>query len=222
MTALLLHPPTPQLLSAAADALACAGPDDAAGAWPAVLAHSVAVTALAGRAAACAGFAARDVAAARACALLHDIGKARVPGELLGKPGRLAADEWALVEAHSAAGAEIVAGVPMLAHLAPAVRAVHERWDGSGYPDGLWRRDIPRTARLVAACDAYVAMTEHRAYGRRATHREALAELRAGAGSQFDPCLVGAVAVAAAAGRPAPRARAIATIAADATVCAAV
>lgn len=193
------------LVHLAAATLDSAGPSAAGAEWAGVVAHSRAVARLAARAGALLGLDGDEVAA---CGLLHDVGKAAVPGAVLAKAGRLSAREWRAVRAHSETGAAIVADVPGLAHLAPAVRAVHERWDGRGYPDGLAGRDIPRVARLVAACDAYVAMTEVRAYGHRLSHAEAVRELRAGAGAQFDPELACAAATAASGlGVPKPASR---------------
>ena len=88
---------------------------------------------------------------------------------------------------------ELLAGIAGLEHLAPAVRATHEAWDGSGYPDGLAADDIPLTARIVTVVDAYDAMTSERAYRRALPRREALRRLRWGAGRQFDPRVVGAI-----------------------------
>ena len=84
----------------------------------------------------------------------------------------------------------MLAGIAGLQHLAPAVRATHEAWDGSGYPDGLAGDDIPLTARIVTVVDAFDAMTSERAYRKPLPRREALRRLRAGAGMQFDPRVV--------------------------------
>jgi HD-GYP domain-containing protein (c-di-GMP phosphodiesterase class II) len=85
----------------------------------------------------------------------------------------------------------MLAGVAGLEHLAPAVRATHEAWDGSGYPDGLHGDQIPLSARIVSVVDAYDAMTSERAYRRPLPRREVLRRLRLGAGRQFDPRVVG-------------------------------
>jgi diguanylate cyclase (GGDEF)-like protein len=120
-------------------------------------------------------------------AMLHDIGKIGVPDSILHKPGELDADEWRLMRRHPEVGAQIVASIASLAHLAPAVRAEHERWDGGGYPDGIAAEDIPLASRIVLACDAYHAMTSDRPYRRALAPEQALAELTSNAGAQFDP-----------------------------------
>ena len=91
---------------------------------------------------------------------------------------------------HTIEGEELLAGIAGLEHLAPAVRATHEAWDGSGYPDGLAGDEIPLTARIVTVVDAFDAMTSERAYRKPLPRREALRRLRAGAGMQFDPRVV--------------------------------
>jgi HD-GYP domain-containing protein (c-di-GMP phosphodiesterase class II) len=126
-------------------------------------------------------------------ALLHDVGKLVVPHSVLSKPGPLTEAEWEVMEGHAAAGADAVRQVSDLAHLAPAVRASHERWDGTGYPDGLAGEAIPIASRITFVCDAYDAMTSDRAYRRALSQAEAVAEVRAGAGTQFCPRAVGAL-----------------------------
>jgi HD-GYP domain-containing protein (c-di-GMP phosphodiesterase class II) len=126
-------------------------------------------------------------------ALLHDVGKLRVPRELLRKPGPLSESEERLMRNHPAWGAELVSGVPGLQAVALIVRHHHEWVDGSGYPSGLSGVRIPVASRIMAVCDAYGAMTEARPYGERREPHEALAELRRLAGSQFDPAVVDAL-----------------------------
>lgn len=120
-------------------------------------------------------------------ALLHDLGKVGIPDSILQHPGRLGEDQAERMREHPAVGEKIVASIEGLAHLAPAIRAEHERWDGRGYPDGLKAEDIPIASRIVFACDAYDAMTTDRPYRSAMESETARAELRANAGSQLDP-----------------------------------
>jgi HD-GYP domain-containing protein (c-di-GMP phosphodiesterase class II) len=127
-------------------------------------------------------------------ALLHDVGKIRVPKEILNKPGTLDPLEWELVRRHTIEGEAMLRQVGgTLAALGPIVRASHERWDGAGYPDGLAGEGIPIEARIICACDAYNAMTTDRPYRPALELAEALAELRRNAGSQFDPRVAAAL-----------------------------
>jgi diguanylate cyclase (GGDEF)-like protein len=135
---------------------------------------------------------AAKIRALGSCARLHDIGKLGVRTELLSKPGPLTAAEYAEMQEHSAIGEALLARIPLLAEVAPLVRAVHERWDGAGYPDRLGGSAIPIESRIVAVCDAWDAMTSHRPYRPALTSTDALAELMRCAGSQFDPEVVAA------------------------------
>src|SRR5205807_13694 len=123
-------------------------------------------------------------------ARLHDVGKIRVPDAVLHKPGPLDRDEYEVICCHSAWGAETLAGIPGLQAVAAVVRFHHERWDGKGYPDGLSGARIPLASRIISACDAYHAMTSDRPYRRAMSAEQAISELRANAGSQFDPQVV--------------------------------
>ena len=124
-------------------------------------------------------------------ALLHDVGKIRIPNEIINKPGKLNATEWAIIETHTIEGERMLQNVGgLLADVGHIVRSCHERWDGAGYPDGLLGNAIPLEARIVCACDAFHAMTSARAYRPARSEEEALAELRACAGTQFDPRVV--------------------------------
>ena len=127
-----------------------------------------------------------------AAALLHDIGKLGVSDAVLNKPGALSAEEWAQMRRHPEIGARVVASMANLAHLAPVIRAEHERWDGAGYPDGLAGDEIPLISRVVFVCDAYHAMTSDRPYRKAMAQADACAELAAGAGTQFCPQTVAA------------------------------
>ncbi|MDX6708877.1 MAG: hypothetical protein QOI48_4723 [Solirubrobacteraceae bacterium] len=126
-------------------------------------------------------------------ALLHDIGKIGIPDSILVKPGPLSDAEWELMRSHSIIGAEIVASIASIAHLAGAIRAEHERWDGMGYPDGLVREQIPLASRIALACDAYDAMTSDRPYRDQLDPEYARRELAEHAGAQFDADVVAAL-----------------------------
>ena len=126
-------------------------------------------------------------------ALLHDIGKVGIPDAILQKQGPLDDQEWQLMRQHPVVGEHIIAGTPGLSHLAPAMRAEHEHWDGSGYPDGLAGEQIPLASRITLACDAMNAMTSDRPYRPAMTLECAQQELRVCAGTQFDPQAVKAL-----------------------------
>jgi len=123
-------------------------------------------------------------------ALLHDLGKLAIPDAILKKPAALDRDEQILMRQHAEWGAAILTNAPGLQAVATIVRCHHERWDGTGYPSRLAGKRIPIASRLVAVCDAYDAMTSDRCYRKALPQGSALEELRAGAGSQFDPALV--------------------------------
>ena len=125
--------------------------------------------------------------------LLHDIGKLAVPEHILTKPGPLDDAEWAVMRTHPAVGADIVRHVPALRQVAKAVRHHHERYAGGGYPDGLAGQAIPIEARIIAAADAYAAITADRPYSAARTPQEAAVELRRSAGSHLDPAVVEAL-----------------------------
>ena len=125
---------------------------------------------------------------------LHDVGKLAIPDAILDKPGPLDDDEWRFMKEHAAIGERILSAAPALRPVARLVRSSHERWDGTGYPDALAGERIPLGARIVAVCDAFEAMTSDRCYRRARTPEAALAELRAHAGTQFDPAVVAAFA----------------------------
>ncbi|MCH7565760.1 MAG: HD domain-containing protein [Gemmatimonadetes bacterium] len=118
---------------------------------------------------------------------LHDLGKISVPLAVLSKTGRLNEEERRSIEQHAATGAEILAAIPGLRHLSPACRYHHERWDGSGYPEGLSGSRIPLVARILGVCDAYDAMTSNRSYRPARTHAEAVQEIASETGGHFGP-----------------------------------
>ena len=126
-------------------------------------------------------------------ALLHDIGKIRVPESILSKPGPLSAEQWRVMRSHTEVGERILAPIASLKDVLPIVRSSHERWDGTGYPDGLSGEDIPLGARIVAVCDAYRAMVEARPYREALTRGQAMDELRRASGRQLDPDCVSAL-----------------------------
>jgi GAF domain-containing protein len=138
-------------------------------------------------------------------ARLHDVGKIRVPDEVLNKPGPLDPEEREVMRCHASWGAETLSGVPGLEVVATVVRFHHERWDGRGYPDGLNGARIPLASRIIAVCDAFGAMTCDRPYRAAMDHLDALAELRTGAGTQFDPAVVDAFCEAVSVKAPAAR-----------------
>ncbi len=123
-------------------------------------------------------------------ALLHDIGKIGIPDEILRKPGNLTTDEFEIIKKHPALGAAIIAPVKKLAPVVPIIRAHQEKYDGTGYPDGLAGEQIPISARILAVVDAYIAITDERVYRKGRTHEEAIEELLRCAGTQFDPAIV--------------------------------
>jgi HD-GYP domain-containing protein (c-di-GMP phosphodiesterase class II) len=127
-------------------------------------------------------------------ALLHDIGKITIPKELLNKPSALTVAEFEVMKTHTIEGQFMLDRVGgLLGRVGEIVRSCHERWDGTGYPDGLLAGEIPLESRIVFACDAYNAMTTDRPYRPALTVNAALAELKAGAGTQFDPAVAKAL-----------------------------
>jgi diguanylate cyclase (GGDEF)-like protein len=126
---------------------------------------------------------------------LHDIGKIAVPDAILHKSGTLNASERRFMRQYPVVGERILRSAPSLAPVAGLVRSSHERWDGTGYPDGLREDEIPIGARIIAVCDAYHSMRSVRPYRRARGQQQALNELRRCAGSQFDPAVVSALSI---------------------------
>jgi len=127
-------------------------------------------------------------------ALLHDVGKIRIPHEILNKPGPLTPQERSVMETHAAEGERLLTKVGgLLGQVGHVVRSCHERWDGTGYPDRLAGEEIPLVSRIVSVCDAYSAMTTDRPYRGAMTEAQAWAELERCAGTQFDPRVVEAL-----------------------------
>ncbi|MEA2082454.1 MAG: HD domain-containing phosphohydrolase [Elusimicrobiota bacterium] len=134
----------------------------------------------------------KEARAISLAALLHDIGKIALSPEILQKPDPLTDEEWELMKKHPEKGAEILEKVKGLRDLAVYVKHHHEKWDGTGYPDGLKGKDIPLGARIIAVCDAFDAMLSDRNYGRKFTVAAAIEELIVNSGTQFDPECVNA------------------------------
>ena len=155
--------------------------------------HSQAVAQLSKRIARAVGVSERFAHDAFLTGLLHDIGKVAVPDAILQKPGQLRPEEWDVMRSHVIDSAAMVASIAGLSRIAPMVRASHEHFDGTGYPDGLNGREIPIAARIVAIADAYHALTSDRVYRSRRGPEAALAELDRCSGTQFDPVLVRAL-----------------------------
>jgi putative nucleotidyltransferase with HDIG domain len=140
------------------------------------------------------GLSPRDRRHAEFAALLHDVGKIRIPAEIINKPGPLDDEERALIETHTIEGERMLEKVGgVLGEIGHIVRSCHERWDGAGYPDHLSGTQIPQVARIVCCCDAFSAMTTDRPYRKARSIGDALEELRRCAGSQFDPDVVAAL-----------------------------
>jgi ribonuclease P protein subunit RPR2 len=128
--------------------------------------------------------------------LLHDVGKIGIPDSVLEKPGPLSPDEVGLMRRHPLIGADLLSDVPLLdGEGLQVVRHHHERWDGTGYPNGLHGEEIPLGARIFAVADALDAMTTDRPYRDAQSWEHALDEILRGSGSQFDPRVVGALAL---------------------------
>jgi putative nucleotidyltransferase with HDIG domain len=137
----------------------------------------------------------KELAAVKLGAMFHDIGKIGIPEDILRKPDRLRDDEWVLMKAHPRIGADLLAHVPDLKDIAPIVLAHHERYDGTGYPTGLKKGEIPLAAQIIAVVDAYQAMTETRPYRLARTPELAIDELRRVSGTQLNPVVVEAFVV---------------------------
>lgn len=142
---------------------------------------------------------------AELCGLLHDVGMIATPEAILRKAGPLNGVERSIVREHPAAGERILEGIAELSRCATVVRAHHERWDGTGYPDGLAYAAIPLEARIVAVADAFHAMISARPYRAPIAPRAALDVMAEGRGTQFDPAVVDALQHLYRHTQPAPR-----------------
>jgi diguanylate cyclase (GGDEF)-like protein len=136
------------------------------------------------------GLASEEIERIRVASLLHDLGKIAIPEEILDKPSSLSDHEWQAIGQHPRIGQVILEQASSLREAIPVVLHHHERFNGGGYPHGLKGNEIPMGARIVAVADAYHAMVNDRPYSTALTHEEALRELRANAGTQFDPKVV--------------------------------
>jgi putative two-component system response regulator len=128
----------------------------------------------------------------RHASAMHDVGKIGIPDSVLLKPGKLDAGEWEIMRSHTTKGAEILAGSqsPLLQMAEAIARTHHERWDGSGYPNGLEGEEIPLAGRICAICDVYDALGSARPYKNPWTPQEVLEEIARGSGTHFDPAIV--------------------------------
>ena len=131
-----------------------------------------------------------EIGELRLAAELHDVGKLAIPDAVLRKPGPLTDEEWRFIHQHTLVGQRILGGEPVLRRVGEIVRSTHERWDGEGYVDKLAGDAIPLASRVIAACDAFSAMTGGRPYRAALSTADAIAELRRCAGTQFDPGVV--------------------------------
>jgi diguanylate cyclase (GGDEF)-like protein len=157
---------------------------------PELRAHVADVSSLAVRVGERLGLSLEELEELRLAAELHDVGKLAIPDVVLQKSGSLDATEWGFIHSHTLIGQRILSSAPALRPVGEIVRSTHENWDGTGYPDGLAGESIPLAARIIAACDAYSAMTSDRPYRSARTPEEAVAELRRCADRQFDRTVV--------------------------------
>jgi two-component system cell cycle response regulator len=157
---------------------------------PELRAHVADVSSLAVRVGDRLGLLRDEIEELRLAAELHDVGKLAIPDVVLQKAAALDATEWGFIHSHTLIGQRILSAAPALRSVGAIVRSTHENWDGTGYPDGLAGEAIPLSARIIAACDAYSAMTSGRPYRAARSQDDAIAELRRCAGQQFDAQVV--------------------------------
>ena len=123
-------------------------------------------------------------------AFLQDIGNVRVPHAILNKAGRLTDEEFETLKNHTAIGAEMVEQIKFLKEVSPIIRHHHEAWDGTGYPDMLKGEEIPRGSRILSVCTSYDSMIHARVYRKQMDKEGAIREIRAAAGTKYDPAVV--------------------------------
>ncbi len=152
--------------------------------------HSTRVTDFSLKIAAKMGFSEKEIGDLELAALLHDVGKIAVPESILNKPGKLTKEEFEVIKEHPVRGEAILSPVIELKEISRVVRAHHERYDGTGYPDRLKGREIPMGARIMTIADTYDSITSERPYRKAASHRYAMKEIIACSGTQFDPEVV--------------------------------
>lgn len=155
--------------------------------------HSQRVSRYAVRLARALGLPEEEVERIRRGGLMHDIGKIGISGRIIRKPGKLTAEERELMNRHSSVSAEIIQHLEIIGESAKMVRHHHEHCNGSGYPDGLKRNDIPMGSRIILVADAFDALTTDRPYRKGASKAEAIAVIRENAVTQFDPDVVDAL-----------------------------
>ena len=156
--------------------------------------HSRGVVSLSVAVADCLGLSSKQRRNVEFGALLHDVGKIAIPKEIINKPGPLTDDEWVVIKTHTVEGQKMLDRVGgLLSDVGRIVRSSHEKWDGTGYPDGLAGEAIPVESAIVSCCDAFSAMTTDRSYRSAMSLDEALAELNANSGTQFSPEVVDAL-----------------------------
>lgn len=157
---------------------------------PELATHSTSVAELAVKVGKRIGLTGSELTALSRAAELHDVGKVAIPEALLNKPGPLNQTEMDFMRQHTLLGERILSAAPSLANIGRLIRSSHERWDGLGYPDGIAAEEIPLASRIIFVCDAYDAMRAERPYAAAMSHDDAIEQLRAGAGSQFDATVV--------------------------------
>lgn len=168
---------------------------------PGIAAHARDVARLVRRTGSFMGLSRAALAEVELAANFHDVGKTAVPDRVLLKPGPLDGSEWQVMTCHVEWGAELLTHLPDCAGIASIVRHHHERWNGSGYPDGLAGAHIPHASRIISVCDAYAAMLSDRPYRRALRPMAARQALTQAGGSQFDPDVVTALLGALSRGR---------------------